>query len=312
MKRIIILGILVLMSLVFAELASAGGGSTCGGAVPCSCGYSLTSSRTLDGSDALTGCGTYGLLINADNLVLDCNEYNITGLNTNRGIVLGSRTNVTVQNCNVYNFSKGMELSYTSDDTITGNTVKYNDIGLDVHSSSTNNIITNNTAVNNTQIDIRVAVDATNNKFYSNTIGSLYPTTFSFTEYSGEVNITGVESPNAPPTGNLSISKYINIEGPSWMYLNLSYSDPDVSGIDESTLKIYRYSGGWSAVSGSTVDTANNVISANLTAFSDFGGFGDPAPAGGYTAVPEFSDYAMILIIVTAIGGFYFVKRKQK
>jgi hypothetical protein len=73
-------------------------------------------------------------------------------------------------------------------------------------------------------------------------------------------------------------------------------------------LKIYRYSGGWSAVSGSTVDIVNNIISANLTAFSDFGGFGD-LPSG---PVPEFSDYAIILIIVTAICGFFVVKRKQK
>jgi hypothetical protein len=31
-----------------------------------------------------------------------------------------------------------------------------------------------------------------------------------------------------------------------------------------------------------------------------------------YGVVPEFSDYAMILIIVTAICGFYFVKRKKE
>jgi hypothetical protein len=31
----------------------------------------------------------------------------------------------------------------------------------------------------------------------------------------------------------------------------------------------------------------------------------------GYSAVPEFSDYALVLIVLTAIGGFFVVKRKR-
>jgi hypothetical protein len=51
------------------------------------------------------------------------------------------------------------------------------------------------------------------------------------------------------------------------------------------------------AASGYTELSANDTI--NIT-----GGI-------SYMAVPEFSDYAMILIIVTAICGFYFVKRRR-
>ncbi|PIR85320.1 hypothetical protein COU15_01125, partial [Candidatus Kaiserbacteria bacterium CG10_big_fil_rev_8_21_14_0_10_45_20] len=52
----------------------------------------------------------------------------------------------------------------------------------------------------------------------------------------------------------------------------------DVSGLDESSLAIYRYDGSsWSALSSCTVDTGANTVSCTTTAFSDFGIFGDEA-----------------------------------
>jgi hypothetical protein len=41
-------------------------------------------------------------------------------------------------------------------------------------------------------------------------------------------------------------------------------------------------------------------------------GAGANPMGGGGAAVPEFSDYALVLIVLTAIGGFFLVKRKQE
>lgn len=63
--------------------------------------------------------------------------------------------------------------------------------------------------------------------------------------------------------------------------VTFSYSDSDVSGLDEASLKIYRYDGStWSALSSCTVDAAANSVSCTTTQFSDFGIFGDISSGG--------------------------------
>lgn len=62
--------------------------------------------------------------------------------------------------------------------------------------------------------------------------------------------------------------------------VTLSYSDSDISGINESTLIIYRHDGSaWSALSNCTVDTASNTVTCSTTNFSVFGLFGQTAAA---------------------------------
>lgn len=57
--------------------------------------------------------------------------------------------------------------------------------------------------------------------------------------------------------------------------VTLSYSDNDVSGIDESSLVIYHYSGGtWAALADCVVDTTANTVTCTTTGFSVFGIFG--------------------------------------
>ncbi len=58
--------------------------------------------------------------------------------------------------------------------------------------------------------------------------------------------------------------------------VQISYDDADVSGIDESTLKIYRYSSGtWSPLVNCVVNTVANTVSCETQAFSDFALYGD-------------------------------------
>ncbi len=72
--------------------------------------------------------------------------------------------------------------------------------------------------------------------------------------------------------------------------VTLSYAPADVAGVDESTLKIYRYDGSiWTALSNCSVDTGARTVSCQTSNFSDFSIFGqaiaaqvsDPAPSGG-------------------------------
>ncbi len=61
--------------------------------------------------------------------------------------------------------------------------------------------------------------------------------------------------------------------------ITITYSNSDISGIDESTLVIYRYNGTtWSALTGCTVTASTNTISCTTTAFSTFALFGVQSP----------------------------------
>ncbi len=64
--------------------------------------------------------------------------------------------------------------------------------------------------------------------------------------------------------------------------LTFSYEDSEISGINESTLKAYRWNGSaWSVLSDSSVDTNLNKITATTQQFSNFALLGDPLPVCG-------------------------------
>lgn len=72
--------------------------------------------------------------------------------------------------------------------------------------------------------------------------------------------------------------------------ISISYSDSDITGIDESSLRIYRYSGGsWSQTTGCSVNTSSNSVSCTTTAFSVFGLFGQTQTSSGSTTTTSSS-----------------------
>ena len=78
---------------------------------------------------------------------------------------------------------------------------------------------------------------------------------------------------NIESNGELEITQNHN----PFLDVSLSYENSDVSGVDEPTLELLRFNESeWQDVPGSTVDTGNNLASANITQFSDFGVFGEP------------------------------------
>ena len=77
--------------------------------------------------------------------------------------------------------------------------------------------------------------------------------------------------------------------------MNFSYNDSDISGINESSLKVWKYNGSWieSGWNGARVlDTTANIVGVNITSFSVFAPLGQPpapppsAPTGGGAALP--------------------------
>ena len=129
------------------------------------------------------------------------------------------------------------------------------------------------------------------NTFRDNTLSS-YPTkiSFAYENAPGTWHVRGVNFVPVPdPTGYHNISKFVDIRksvaGPSWVFLNISYSDSDIS-YDESSLKIWKYNytdwveDGWN--SARLLDTTNNIVGVNIT---DFGSIYAPLEEEAAAAV---------------------------
>ncbi|MBI4980691.1 hypothetical protein HZC30_04000, partial [Candidatus Woesearchaeota archaeon] len=103
--------------------------------------------------------------------------------------------------------------------------------------------------------------------------------------------------------GNINSSANITINGLSFSDITAVIKDP-----------LYRTSSG--QVTGSdclgsgctqiSYNSGTGTLIFNTTSFSSF------TAQGNTPAVPEFSDYAIILIMIVTIGGFLVMKKKEK
>jgi parallel beta-helix repeat protein len=124
---------------------------TCGGSVPCECGDLLIKSRTLTEEDQLTECSGYGLLIDTNNIQLDCNYQKITSsdeTNTADGINIDSK-NVFIENCDVSGFGKGTGIMAYTNNHISNSVVTDNAVGISIKSFSNNVILSDILTTNN-------------------------------------------------------------------------------------------------------------------------------------------------------------------
>lgn len=178
----------------------------------------------------------------------------------------------------------GIAIRYGDYNDLTNNGCNLNTYGIRLFQTADSNTLMNNTASNNTEHDFYSDESSVDNVVTDLTISS-YPTTISFTHENG-ISIKGVTTAPPDPDGKLNISKYVNIANlaaNSWINLTVSYKDADLGSVDESTLRLWEYNGtDWTEVSGSTVNTDENYVSANISSFSVFAPLGNPA-GGGYT-----------------------------
>jgi cysteine-rich repeat protein/parallel beta-helix repeat protein len=123
---------LFLFGMVFLVfLALDVSGAECGGSVPCNCGDSLTSDYVM--TSDLEGCGL-GINIQADNIVLDCDNHKITANNAPNsiGISLSNRNGVTIKNCEISGFDIGVSLYGSNSNQLRYLVVHDNGVGISV------------------------------------------------------------------------------------------------------------------------------------------------------------------------------------
>ena len=179
--------------------------------------------------------------------------------------------------------SAGMYLNGVHHCNISGNNASNNHIGVFLGSSS-DNTLTDNTASSN---DWDLYVENSSSTFTDNILNG---TAISFT-HNGDVSLKGVGSPAADPAGRQSIGKFIDAANQSagaWLFLNFSYSDFDVSGLDESSLAVRKHNGTWYDNCGAQyLDTSANVVGVNITSFGVFAPVLQAAPPDITAHAPE-------------------------
>jgi uncharacterized repeat protein (TIGR01451 family) len=235
----------------------------------------------------------YGISLEDSN---HCTLTHNTALENRDGIALRSSSrNILTSNTANANTRYGIWL-YSSSckyNKITNNTMNSNSqYGVYLQSSSNNNITSNNVS-NNTEYDFFSNRNSHNNAVKDLLISS-YPTTISFT-YDNGIKIKGVDTAPGDQPGKENVSKYVNarsVTADSWIFLNVSYSDADLGGVDEDSLRMWRYNGtDWTEVPAPNgVNTIKNYVYANITSFSIFAPLGNVTVANleiNKTGVPD-------------------------
>ena len=155
----------------------------CGGATPCGCGDTVTSDYVMAGDLNCTG---NGLIMGADNIVIDCDGYTISGSGSNYGIHIPKKKNVTVKNCNIQNFSRGVYIEgqpygysgSSNNNKIYNNNITNNNGGIYIYSCccggsrADNNNIKYNSISDNSQYGISISYCAYNNNISNNAINN--------------------------------------------------------------------------------------------------------------------------------------------
>ncbi len=169
-------------------LASAGPalGANCGGAVPCKCGDTVTSSYSL--SADLGPCPGHGLQVKS-HVTLDCRGHRITGSGSGsdrygvyvRGDTGAEVRGATVRNCNLTGFYHGIRLRAAEGNQIlnnrtwaNGNFSSHAGYGIDVTVGSRNNLIQGNVIDGNADEGIHLASGTSANQLVDNVLFDNY------------------------------------------------------------------------------------------------------------------------------------------
>jgi parallel beta-helix repeat protein len=141
--------LLLLLSLLLGGLRTLAPSQSA--ATHISCGDTLTAQLTILDSD-LTNCPGHGLIIGADNIVLDCQNHSIIGTRSGNGIILNAKNFVRIDRCNVMNFRAGFQLSQSTKNTFRRNVAQQNGDGFRLNDAD-ENIFFENISAGNTDGD---------------------------------------------------------------------------------------------------------------------------------------------------------------
>lgn len=99
----IIIGVLCCCSVFAIE---------CSNSQICNCGNTLISNKFLTYADSFDSCLGNGLIINSNDIILDCGNSSINGVNIGSlGILIENAQNITIQNCIFDNFYNGININ---------------------------------------------------------------------------------------------------------------------------------------------------------------------------------------------------------
>ena len=270
--------------------------------------------------------GAYGISLcsSSDNSLHTSTVYNLSANNNALGIGLCSSSDNSFVTSTVYNLSAanndayGIYLYSSSDNSFVTTSVynlsaaNNNAYGIYLYSSSDNNSFTSGSISDinaPTWWDFYSGASSHGNSAKDITISS-HPTTISFT-YDEGIKLKSVETPPADPAGKRNISKYVNVTevtAESWIFMNVSYEEGDLGGVDENSLRMWKHNGtDWTEVPGTNgVNTAENYVYANITEFSVFAPLGNVPVANPDLVIPEkwlcWPDNCTICYNVTNIG----------
>jgi parallel beta-helix repeat protein len=140
------------------------------------------------------------IVIDMDNVTLDCAGHTVTGTGSGIGIWADFRTGVTVKNCDVSGFQDGIQLSNTASSTLVGNSAHDNSsVGIYLNASD-GNTVTDNGADDNGTFGVLLNGSASSNTFTGNTASGNGGPQFSFDD-SSDGNIVSNNSASGGEAG---------------------------------------------------------------------------------------------------------------
>ena len=249
------------------------------------------SNNTLDGISTNTGPSN---MIISNNLILG---------NLRRGISLSSGASSRINN-NIIMLSQatgsnngiGIDIGSSSTNQLINNTILSNRIGLRVNSGS-GNVVWNSTIGGSAIWDI-LSINTPTFTLYNVSIN----TNFAISGVVDSVNIRNASAPTADPANYINIhNRYVNMTnttGSASIIINISYNDADIPvSYNERNLTIAKYNGTTWTFLNSIVENVTNQVSATIT---DFKGNGTDGTGTIFALMAVHTDCTNI----TAIGSY--------
>lgn len=160
-------------------------------------------------------CNDASLIINASNIILDCNGMTINGTGSGTGINNGF-DNVTIRNCNMQNYDYGIFLNASMNSTLSNNVINSSSRGIYFYNGAFKNKVSDSDISDNTNYGVYIdnfigeSVEF-NNTFTNNTIksNSDYDVYVSADSYSFFINTT--YDKERVDLGNLTRQWYLKV-----------------------------------------------------------------------------------------------------
>lgn len=247
--------------------------------------------HSVDGADR--DPGSIGILVKGRETVRNVTVRNVTVVSWETGVAYGNKSGSnTLRNNTVRNSTAGIRIEGSSDNTVRNNTVRDNVDGIRLVGSS-DNTFRNNTIRDNTGWSVIASPSADGTGSAHNTFESpdfgFSNASISFTIGDAAMRTVPEDDRPTPPANKEDIGVYLNATSLSdggYVDLDILYDEETTTGIDESTLSVWRYDGTWSNRSG-TLDTGSNTLVKNITSFSVF------APLAANRTVQKESNFSV-------------------